>query len=180
MNFESLLLAQANAFYGWMMEEGFVPHIVVDNAYPGLQIPSFLMASKHTVLNISMTATEQLQFREAGISFTARFNGRSTKCHVPLRAIAGFLVKAGGQGHPSLVSLPMIQCPDTPEALEQIKPTLTAVAMTPETASEIVTHEDDPLPAVTTDPPEAAQEGASAPTSSENNVLAFGPRKKKQ
>lgn len=92
MNFERLILAQINAYYGWLMEEGHVPMIVVMTQYEGVRIPDYLKANDTVNLNVGMTATEQMTISEAAMNFKARFGGRSYDCYVPLRAIRGFIV----------------------------------------------------------------------------------------
>lgn len=200
MNYESLLLAQINAFYGWLLEEGHAPHIVVDNRYPGVEIPAYLMASKHTVLNVSMTATEQLMFREAGITFNARFNGRAARCVIPLRAVAGFLVKRVVDGKSMPMTLPMLQVPesDTAEPVDANKGAtkgpvrmaalmgdtitegqLNAEANTDQAVTHTPAHGGHPSPSTATDRGPTVPGITVDPPQGDATILPFGPRKKK-
>ena len=76
------------AFYEWTVDNGQTPYIV---AKPGeyARVPRQYVKDEHIVLDISSEATSGLHMDNKGISFKARFDGRSMDVYLPIENIAG-------------------------------------------------------------------------------------------
>ena len=86
------------AMYEWMVDNNQTPHIVVDAAFPGTQVPPQHVESGKIVLNISTTATDRLVIGNEMLSFSARFGGVVEQIEVPPAAVLGIYAKESGQG----------------------------------------------------------------------------------
>ena len=94
MNYNALLLAIFNAYYGWLVEQDCIPEIIVNPQEPNVRLPEHLKMTPSLVLNISMTSTDHFQATESGLSFSARFGGKPFLCYIPLHAIKAFVSRS--------------------------------------------------------------------------------------
>jgi stringent starvation protein B len=62
------------------------------------RVPVEYVKNGEIVLNISNDATYRLTIGDDCIQFTARFNGVSRECSIPVVAIAGIFARENGQG----------------------------------------------------------------------------------
>ena len=76
------------AFYEWTVDNGQTPHIV---AKPGeyAKVPRQYVKDEYIVLDISAEATQGLVMNNVGISFKARFDGKSLDVYIPIENVAG-------------------------------------------------------------------------------------------
>jgi stringent starvation protein B len=76
------------AFYEWTVDNGHSPFIV---AKPGAyaRVPREYVKDEHIVLDISPEAVVDLFMDNVGISFKARFSGKSMDVYIPIENIAG-------------------------------------------------------------------------------------------
>ncbi len=76
------------AFYEWTVDNGQTPYIV---AKPGdyARVPRQYVKDGHIVLDIGPEATAALHIDNEGISFKARFDGKSMDVYLPIENIAG-------------------------------------------------------------------------------------------
>ncbi len=95
----------------WMGDNGNTPHIVVDAAHGGVQVPAQHVKDGKIILNISPSAAHNLRLRNDLISFRARFGGVPFDVVVPMPAIMGIYARETGQG--------MIFSHDNDEPLEE-------------------------------------------------------------
>lgn len=92
------------AYHAWLTENNLTPFVTVAYGHPDLDIPSHLtpheeavaltrqmglvrLNTDYQILNLSYNAADSLHFGEQGISFNARFNGRSFGLYLPYEAI---------------------------------------------------------------------------------------------
>jgi stringent starvation protein B len=82
----------------WMSDNGLTPHIVVDAAREGVQVPSQHVQNGKIILNVSYDATEAFQLNNDQLTFSARFGGVARPIAVPCEAILGIYARESGQG----------------------------------------------------------------------------------
>ena len=86
------------AMHEWMSDNGQTPLILVDALQSGVQVPEGFVEDDHIVLNVSWSATRNLQLDNDLISFEARFSGTPHVVSVPVAAVKGIYARESGQG----------------------------------------------------------------------------------
>ncbi len=86
------------AFYDWIVDNELTPYILVDAAYPGVQVPQEHVSHERIVLNISPSATRGLLLENDRIVFTARFSGKTEQIFVAPNAVLEIYAKENGRG----------------------------------------------------------------------------------
>jgi stringent starvation protein B len=86
------------AFYDWIVDNELTPYILVDAAYPGVQVPKEHIRHERIVLNISPSATRGLLLENDRIVFTARFSGQTEQIFVLPNAVLEIYAKENGRG----------------------------------------------------------------------------------
>lgn len=95
------------AIYDWIVDNGQTPLIIVDARYPGVIVPPQAIRDGIVVLNISMTATGELELGNDLVRFNARFSGVSRGVQIPVAAVMAIRSREYGLGmvfSPDLVS----------------------------------------------------------------------------
>jgi len=86
------------AMHEWMTDNGQTPHLVVDAAADGLDVPAGYAKEGRVVLNVSWQATQGLKLGNELIEFSARFGGASRQVRIPSKAVLGIYARETGQG----------------------------------------------------------------------------------
>ena len=86
------------AMHEWMTDNGQTPHLVVDAAAPGVDVPEQHVADGKIVLNISYAAVRDLELGNTDIRFEARFGGVPQQLLVPVSAVLGIYARETGRG----------------------------------------------------------------------------------
>ena len=82
----------------WMSDNALTPHVVVDAALEGVEVPAKFVSDGKIVLNISLSATQGLSLGNEALSFNARFGGQPHQVYVPMAAVLGIYARESGQG----------------------------------------------------------------------------------
>jgi stringent starvation protein B len=82
----------------WIADNGMTPHLPVDAARPGVQVPQQAVSDGKVVLNIAERAVARLLIDNDTVSFTARFGGVSHPVVVPIAAVLAIYARETGQG----------------------------------------------------------------------------------
>lgn len=82
----------------WIADNGMTPHLLVDAARPGVQVPAQAISDGKVVLNIAERAVARLLIDNDTVSFTARFGGVSHPVVVPIAAVLAIYARETGQG----------------------------------------------------------------------------------
>jgi stringent starvation protein B len=90
------------ALYEWISDNQMSPHLLVDAAREGVQVPSSAIKDGRVVLNIAARAVAQLDIGSREIRFLARFGGVSQQVIVPVGAVLAIYPQETGQ----LIMLP--------------------------------------------------------------------------
>ena len=86
------------AIHEWISDSECTPHIVVDAAVQGVDVPRQYVRDGKIVLNLSWSATAQLSMGSDEISFNGRFGGASMTVRIPMDAVLAVYARETGQG----------------------------------------------------------------------------------
>jgi stringent starvation protein B len=86
------------AMHEWISDSQCTPHLVVDAGFAGVEVPRQYVQDGKIVLNVSWTATAQLQIGNEEIAFNGRFAGSSMLVRVPVAAVLAIYARETGQG----------------------------------------------------------------------------------
>lgn len=82
----------------WMVDNGFTPHLVVDAARDGVEVPREHVKDGKIILNVSYSATRDLKLGNDFVTFEARFGGAPRRLAIPVGAVLGIYARETGQG----------------------------------------------------------------------------------
>ena len=85
------------AIHEWCSDSSLTPYISVQ-VDANTRVPAEHVKNGEIMLNIGYDATHRLTIGNELIQFTARFNGASRECTVPIEAVTGIFAKENGQG----------------------------------------------------------------------------------
>jgi len=86
------------AMYQWITDNGMTPHLLVDVAVDGVQVPAEHVQNGKIILNIAPMAIGSLVLADDEITFNARFSGQSMSIYIPIEAVLAVYAKENGQG----------------------------------------------------------------------------------
>ena len=86
------------AMHEWMSDGGLTPHLIVDALFSGVEVPQQHVENGKIVLNVSYSATRNLELGNDQINFEARFAGTPHNLIVPVAAVLGIYAKESGEG----------------------------------------------------------------------------------
>ena len=86
------------AMHEWMTANNQTPHLVVDAAIAGAELPKAYVRDGRITLNVSWQATQGLKLGNDWIEFSARFGGVPQQVRVPVAAVLGIYARETGQG----------------------------------------------------------------------------------
>ncbi len=86
------------ALHEWMSDNGQTPHVIVDATAEGVSAPAEFVNEGRIVLNISWSATQNLQMDNDFVCFDARFSGAPFAVNFPVSAVQGIYSRESGQG----------------------------------------------------------------------------------
>lgn len=105
------------AMHEWISDSMQTPHIVVDAAMPGVEVPRQYVQGGKIILNVSNHATSGLVLGNDVVRFRARFGASTFDVSVPVGAVLGIYARETGQGMIfSEADAPPPQPPDTTPA----------------------------------------------------------------
>ena len=85
------------AMHEWCVDNNLTPHLLVAvNAQT--RVPKAFVKEGEIVLNLSYSATKDLQMDNDAITFSARFGGVAQNLYVPMSAVKGIFARENGQG----------------------------------------------------------------------------------
>ena len=85
------------ALYEWCTDSGLTPYLTV-KVDANTRVPMEHVKNGEIVLNISADATHRLTLGNDMVQFSARFNGASRECSIPMSAVVGIFARENGQG----------------------------------------------------------------------------------
>lgn len=86
------------ALHEWIIDNGLVPHLLVNARAKGVNVPSQHVRDGKIILNVSPSAVQHLQLGKDRVEFNARFGGVTLKISVPVSAVLAIYAKENGQG----------------------------------------------------------------------------------
>jgi len=84
--------------YDWLIDNEQTPYLLVDAEAEDVIVPIEHIQDGKIILNISLTATRDLELTNEGVSFNARFGGKPMKVNVPIMATLALYSKENGRG----------------------------------------------------------------------------------
>jgi stringent starvation protein B len=82
----------------WITDNQQTPHVVVDAAMQGVEVPRQFVQNGKIILNVSHSATSGLTMNNETVRFRARFGSVTHDVIVPVLAILGIYARETGQG----------------------------------------------------------------------------------
>jgi stringent starvation protein B len=86
------------AMHQWITECGHTPHVIVDAAHEGAEVPRAYVKEGKIVLNLSEGATQRLRLGNEDVEFDARFAGVVHHVRFPVSAVLGVYARETGEG----------------------------------------------------------------------------------
>jgi stringent starvation protein B len=86
------------AMHAWMTDNNQTPLMVVAVDTPEVRVPEEHVENGSIVLNISWSATRNLELDNDAVSFEARFGGQPQFVRVPVESVRGIYARESGQG----------------------------------------------------------------------------------
>jgi stringent starvation protein B len=86
------------ALYEWITANGMTPHILVDAAVDGVDVPEQAVQKGKVILNIDRAAVHELLMGDEWLGFNTRFSGRRYEVKLPIDAVLAIYAKENGQG----------------------------------------------------------------------------------
>jgi len=84
--------------YDWLIDNEQTPYLLVDAEAKDVAVPTEHVQDGKIILNISLTATRDLELTNDGVSFNARFGGKAMTVNVPITAALALYSKENGRG----------------------------------------------------------------------------------
>lgn len=97
------------AFYEWIVDNGLTPHILVDARSSQVRVPRQFVKDGNIVLNVSMTAANNLMLRDDEVTFSARFGGKAFSIYLPMWSVMAIYSKETQDG----ISFPLDEYAET-------------------------------------------------------------------
>jgi stringent starvation protein B len=85
------------AIHEWCSDSNLTPYLSV-RVNADTRVPMEYVKNGEIVLNLGYDATHRLTIGNDLVQFSARFNGVSRECSVPVEAVLGIFAKENGQG----------------------------------------------------------------------------------
>jgi len=86
------------AMHEWITQCGHTPHVIVDAAREGIEVPRAYVKDGKIVLNLSEGATQRLRLGNEEVEFDARFAGVIHHVRFPVSAVLGVYARETGEG----------------------------------------------------------------------------------
>ncbi|MCW8887520.1 MAG: ClpXP protease specificity-enhancing factor [Gammaproteobacteria bacterium] len=86
------------ALYEWISDNGMTPYILVDAEYENVVVPTQYVEKGKIVLNISLSAVENLTLGDSAVELDARFSGKSMRVYAPAQSVLAIYARENGKG----------------------------------------------------------------------------------
>jgi stringent starvation protein B len=86
------------AVYNWVLDNNYTPHILVDTSSELVTVPREFVQEDRIVLNIHPQSVDGFIANDDGLSFFARFAGRSRPVSIPPEAVLAIYARETNQG----------------------------------------------------------------------------------
>jgi stringent starvation protein B len=110
------------AIHEWCSDCNYTPYLSV-KVDANTRVPTEYVKNGEIVLNLSYDATHRLTIGNDAIQFSARFNGVSRECSVPVEAVLGIFARENGQGLFFPIEEMQPEAPAAPDGSTDTSPT---------------------------------------------------------
>ncbi len=84
--------------FDWLIDNEQTPYLLVDAEAENVVVPVEHVQDGKIILNISLSATRDLELTNDAVSFNARFSGKAMNVYVPISAALALYSKENGRG----------------------------------------------------------------------------------
>ena len=136
------------AFYEWIVDNGMTPHVLVDARSPQVKVPRQFVKDGSIVLNVSMTAANNIMMDNDSVTFSARFGGKAFAIYLPMSSVMAIYSRETQDG----ISFPPDEyaLTDNMEAFQDVRPTPSLAAVSGgdsvDSSDEVTEQDDEPEP----------------------------------
>lgn len=88
------------AYYDWLIDNKITPHLLVDAKMPGVRVPYEYVKDGRIILSLLPSAIADYECLQKGISFKARFKGKSEDIYIPFHAMEQLIALESGSALP--------------------------------------------------------------------------------
>lgn len=88
------------AYYDWLIDNKITPHLLVDAKMPGVRVPVEYVKDGRIILSLLPSAIADYECTPKGISFKARFKGKSEDIYIPFHAMEQLIALESGSALP--------------------------------------------------------------------------------
>lgn len=88
------------AYYDWLIDNKITPHLLVDAKMPGVRVPAEYVKDGRIILSLLPSAIADYECLPKGISFKARFKGKSEDIYIPFHAMEQLIALESGSALP--------------------------------------------------------------------------------
>lgn len=88
------------AYYDWLIDNKITPHLLVDAKMPGVKVPAEYVKDGRIILSLLPSAIADYECLSKGISFKARFKGKSEDIYIPFHAMEQLIALESGSALP--------------------------------------------------------------------------------
>lgn len=138
------------ALHEWCTDQGFTPYLAV-KVDSRTRVPQAFVRDGQIVLNVSVSATHQLQMTNTEITCQARFGGVAHSLYVPIECVIAIYARENGEGMFFEVAASNVENESKPVA-----PQVLHAAPVAELVSTVSEEETD-SPTASTTPPKNPQ-----------------------
>lgn len=87
-----------HAYYQWIIDSDNTPYLLVDTAYPDVDVPQEFVREGKIILNIAPRSIGNYQVNDEVICFSARFQGMLREIYIPFGAVEALYAQETGDG----------------------------------------------------------------------------------
>lgn len=87
-----------HAYYQWIIDSDNTPYLLVDTAYPDVDVPQEFVREGKIILNIAPRSIGNYQVNDEVICFSARFQGMIREIYIPFGAVEALYAQETGDG----------------------------------------------------------------------------------
>lgn len=86
------------ALHEWISDNGMTPLLLVDADAPAVDVPRAFVEDGKIILNVSMSAVQDLELGDDWVQFRARFSGAVKQISVPVTAVLAVYARETSAG----------------------------------------------------------------------------------
>ncbi len=106
------------ALFEWIVDNGLTPYLLVNELSDNLMVPQGIANDNKIILNLSPSATRDLDMTNEAVMFSARFLGKPENLYIPTHAVLAIYANENGEG----MMFPKEVVSEITEVIDSVKP----------------------------------------------------------